>query len=339
MKLVKLVNALLLLLLPALAGGQTAQYEERPVEIMVMGRQPGPPMWRVYNGENVLWIFPFLSPVPKDMIWEADKVEEVIAQAQEVLSMPDIDVDASPLLMLNPVNIFRGVRLAKRLSRNEDGATLQQVLPPELHARFAALQAEYFPREKDIEELRPLVAGGRMVGMVQREAGLVSGEDIMKKIRRLIRQNRNAKRTPIEVKMKIEGSYRTLANRAEAMMDSLSAEQEVACFQEQVRRMERDLDDMQSRANAWAQGYVDEFRGIPLPGTVEDICTSMAFASSESETIQDLLGQMNAKWLEAAERALATNKITFAVLGINELIQDDGLMAQLQAKGYEVRAP
>lgn len=338
-KFIKLYSTLLLLVLSPLVYSQIAAGVETPEEIVVVGRQPGPPLWRVYNDDKVLWIFPYLETVPKDMIWESDKVAVVIAGSQESLSMPDISASASPLLLLNPINIFRGMRLAKRMIRNPDDATLEEVLPPELFARFAALQTQYFPRNDDFEEVRPLVAGVRMTALIQKKEGLVSGGDIMKTIRRLIRRNKDIERTEIEVKMDLEGSFSTLAERAENLMASLSREQELACFEDRVRRMESDLDDMKLRANTWAQGYVDEFRDVPLVGDAADACVNLIAGSSEQELVVELQSRAEELWLANAERALANNQSTFAILPINDLLSDDGLLSKLKAKGYEIREP
>ncbi len=338
MKILKSMTTMALLLSP-FCGSQAAETTEVPEEIVVVGRQPGPPLWKVSNGDKVLWIFPYLSTIPKDMIWETDKVEKVIAESQEGLSLPSQDATISPLVMFNPINIFRGVRLMRRMSRNPDGATLEEVLPPELYARFSALQASYFPREDALDDMRPMVAGGRMTSLILEEEGLVDGRDILKAILRLKKRNRDMVLTEITVSVEIEGGYRDLADRAQAMMDSLSPEQELACFEQQVLHMEQDLEHMKSRANTWAQGYVDEFRNIPLVGEEEDACIELMVGTSEEEFIIDINTRMNQMWLEAAERALATNQSTFATLNINDLISENGLLSQLKAKGYEVREP
>lgn len=339
MKFLKLFSGCVFLLLFFMASSQTAEVGETLEEIVVVGRQPGPPMWRVSKGDHVLWIFPHLSPVPKDMIWETDKVAVVIAKSQEAIGLPRVYWTASPLLLLNPVNIFRGLRLAKRLSRNPDGATLEEVLPAELYARFAALQAKHFPREDAFEKMRPMVAGGWMSGIIQKEEGLVPGADILKRLRRLIRRNRDIERTEVEVKIDIEGNYRSVADRAETFMKSLAPEWELACFEEQVRSMEQDLDAMKLRANAWAQGYVDEIRNLPAVEDFTGACAKLMLGSTEQELLVESLARANRLWLEAAERALASNLSTFAILPINNLVSQDGLLGQLKAKGYEVREP
>ena len=53
--------------------------------MVVSGAQPGPGMWKVSKGDHVLWILGTLSPLPKKMEWVSGDVEDVIAQAQEVI--------------------------------------------------------------------------------------------------------------------------------------------------------------------------------------------------------------------------------------------------------------
>jgi hypothetical protein len=55
--------------------------------------------------------------------------------------------------------------------------------------------------------------------------------------------------------------------------------------------------------------------------------------------VQNVQDQAYEQWLVAVDKALSTNQSTFAVLGINELLSDDGLFAQLKARGYEVVEP
>jgi hypothetical protein len=334
-RLVRWLGMAALLSLPVLCSAQ----QESPEEIVVTGKLPGPPLWRVSNGDNVLWIFAYLSPIPQDMQWESDRTEGMINRSQEYIGMPDADVSVSPLVAWNPINIVRGMRLAKRLSRNPDDQTLADVLPPELYQRFSALKARYFPDDNDIERLRPMLAGQNMMRRIQREEGLGSAGDILQRIERMARRNRDMDRTEAEVDVRIEGGYRSLADRIEAMAESIQGEQEIACFEWYVSRMESDLEAMKSRANSWALGYIDEFRDITLRWGEDDPCFNVMLGSTETETINDVLAQREQRWLEVAEAALANNASTFAVLRIDELLDENGLLAQLKARGYSVREP
>jgi hypothetical protein len=307
--------------------------------VTVTGRLPGPPLWRVSNGDRRLYIFGTFSPVPDGMIWESDRVARVLEGSQEVIFAPDIDADFSLGLMLNPVNLFRGRRLSKRLTRLPDDATLDEIVPAELYDRYAALRSRYFPREDDPVRERPLVAGTRLAERIQREEGLVSSKQVTKPLNRLIKRNRHLQQTRVEVVVSLKGSFTSLARRAETLMGSLSPEKELACFAEQLRRMESELDAMKSRANAWAQGYVDEFRGIPLPGSDDDACFLLLLESSEFSTIEQVRSELDARWLAAADRALTTNESTFAILDIVDLTREDGLLAALRTRGYEIWEP
>ena len=323
-------------LLPGLAAAQTPASDETPDEIVVTGRQPGPPLWRVVNGENTLWIFPQLAPVPKDMVWESDKVATVIAKSQEALSMPDIGADISTRVYLNPINVFRVMRLGKRLSTDPAGRTLAQSVPPELYMRFKALEAKY--EIDEIETLRPAFAAGRMVGIVESKEGLGGDQAIRKTIDRLIRRG-DLKRTEIKVDVDLKGGFGDLAKRAEDLTASLDPALELQCFESQVSRMEHDIDAMRRRASTWARGYIDEFRGVALPGSDDDTCLTLIIASSEQATIEETRAKLENLWLENAERALHANRGTFAILPITELLRPEGPIARLKAKGYEVREP
>lgn len=322
------------MLLTSHAAGQT----EAPEEIIVTGRQPGPPLWKVTNGENVLWIFGSLSPLTQDMNWDSQKVATVISRSQEYISPPNSGMSISKLVLLNPINIVRGMSLAKRLSRNAHEASLQDVLDPALYQRFAVLKARYFPDDDRIEELRPMVAGGSMVSLVERAEGLQSNADVMKEIRRLVRRNRGIRKTEIEINQKVGGNYRELAARAESFFAKLPVELEQACFAAQLERLEKDVDGMKRRASAWAEGYVAELRAIQIPED-ENPCEKLFRSSTEYEVIEALQQRAEDAWLEAAEQALNTNQSTFAVLGMNELLSDDGLFSQLKARGYAVVEP
>ncbi|HTQ98890.1 MAG TPA: TraB/GumN family protein [Candidatus Acidoferrum sp.] len=323
----------------AQAEAPAAAEPEPAEEIVVTGVLPGPPLWKVYNGDNVLWIFGYLTPIPQHMQWQSDRVEKVLANAQEYLPMPTTEVSVSAWVKYNPINIVRGLRLASRLSKNPDDKTLADVLTPELYQRFAALKTKYFPRDDDIERTRPLRAGSTMSAAILKKENLAQANDILKRISRIAGKNRKLKTTEVEIKLKLEGGYSTIAERVETLANSITPEQEQACFEWQVARMETDLEAMKSRANSWAEGYVDEFRGIKLQRGEDDPCFNLLLGSSEGETVADVLKRQQLQWLDAAEHALKTNASTFAVLNIRDLLSKDGMLAKLQARGYQVQAP
>lgn len=339
----KLVMLLMLALWP-LGSGIAAEVSEGPEEIVVTGRLPGPPLWKVSNGDKVLWIFPYLDWIPRDMLWDSDRVASVIAQSQEVLSLPETGLKWSPLLLMNPFFIRRSLRNVERNQRNPDGGTLQENLPPELYARFAALQARYFPVDPYPRELRPVWVGGWMMDVIRTQEGLVAGDDILKTIQSLVRRTRGIRRTEISAKLELgEDNFDEYEERLKAVWESIRGEQEQACFERIVRSMEEDLIEMKSRANSWAQGYIDEY------GSIDEFHNASLYPFSElhacaepfmqHEALADMITRVNQMWLAAADNALAKNASTLAILPINELVAEGGLLSELKARGYEVTEP
>ena len=340
LKVARLVALFTSFFLPVYAA-EAARPTETLEEVVVRGRQPGPPLWRVTNGDKVLWIFPHLSWIPKDMIWDSERVAHVIAESQEVLSLPEWSWVPPRRAMLNPINVARNLRNGIRGMRNPDGGTLKENLPPALYARFAVLQARYFPGNNGPLEMRPLFAGRTMMNSIRKKEGLLSGDGILKTIQGLVRRNRDIKSTEISVRLELGDNFDEYSSRLRAVYGSFPPDQEQACFQQQVRHMEEDLDEVKSRANTWAQGYIDQFRDVPLVFDEWNACDDLFMGSSspEHEALVGMVTQLNQMWLAAAADALTTNASTFAVLPINELLAADGLMSKLKAKGYDVRAP
>lgn len=344
MKAIDLIRGLLLVLLaqglPAASGVVLgAEPLREAVEVVVTGRQPGPPLWRVYNGENVLHILPIVSVVPRNMSWEDDRLRAVIRAADEALGSPEVKMDVSRLVLLNPVNWFRGYRLMKRITRNADEQTLQEVLPVDLWQRYARLKAEYFPREDDIDALRPVLAGGRVRWSTLSGAGLRSGEEVTKHVERLLRRERGLTYTIVEIEERLEGGYGVLSRRAEDWVNSLSLASEIACFESQVGMLERHLDDMKAVANAWATGSARDLEDFSVVSSLEDPCATLLLESSEGELMRRLLRESQERWLMEADRALRNNRSTFAVLALSDIIGQQSLVDQLVARGYTLHVP
>jgi len=94
------------------------------------------------------------------------------------------------------------------------------------------------------------------------------------------------------------------------------------------------------RANAWSVGDVDTLRTLPYRNQF----TACNAAFTEADIVRklgydDLEKRMERNWLAAAEAALAKNISTFASLPISQLLQPEGYLAKLRAKGYAVEEP
>ena len=290
-------------------------------EITVIGRYPGPPLWRVSSGEHVLWIFGELTPVPKGLDWDPRNAERVIENAEVVIGAPRVSAPT-----FNPIRLFRLFRAARRLARNPNGAELEDVLPPELYARYEALRARHLSDDDEEQELRPALAALRLYGAALDDVGLTTDSGVGKTIARLMRRS-DADEAEIVIKTEPETVLGELGK--------VTRDAELTCFASIMTSIETDLDGMKERANAWAVGDVDALVRFDYPDS-EGNCLAMLFSAGGLAELRD---DLYAQWLSEAESALANHERSFSVLPMRQLVAADGVLAQLAARGYTVTAP
>jgi uncharacterized protein YbaP (TraB family) len=291
-------------------------------EITVIGRYPGPPLWKVTRDDRTLWIFGELSPVPKGLDWDPRNAERVLDRAGGVIGGPRVSA-----MTLNPIRVFRLYRSAKRLIRLPEGTTLAAQMPADLYARYTTLRARYSPKvEDDDEDQRPALAALRLYGAALDDVGLTTDSDVGKKIARRMRRSPGE-----EADVLVETEPETVLDE----LAKITPEAELACFASILTSIETDLDGMKERANAWAIGDVAALKRFDYPDS-QGNCLAALFSAPGFVELRD---ELYSKWLSEAERALATYDTSFSVLPMWELVAADGLLAQLAARGYTVTAP
>jgi uncharacterized protein YbaP (TraB family) len=291
-------------------------------EITVVGRYPGPPLWKVTSGARTLWIFGELSPVPKGLDWDPRNAERVLERAGVVISSPRVSA-----MTFNPIRMFRVLRSVRRLSRLPKDTALADQMPAELYERYAALRMRYLPKvEEDDEELRPALAAWRLYGAALDDTGLTGDSGVGKTIARKMRRS-HAEEAEVLVETEPEAVIEEL--------EKITPEAELSCFASVMTTIETDLDGMKERANAWAIGDVDALKRFDYPDS-QGNCLAALFSA---QGFVDLRDELYSKWLAEAEHALTTYDTSFSVLPMRELVAADGLLAQLEARGYTVTAP
>jgi len=147
---------------PAAAAvpGDTAQQVAAPVQVVISGSYRGPKLWRVSKDGHALWVLGTVTPLPKRMIWQTADIQRLLRQTQEVIpAWPSVGIGFHPFTALHLYALWREAQT------NPDRQPLQAVLPSGLYARFSALKLRYAPRDRRIEELRPILAGRRLYAM------------------------------------------------------------------------------------------------------------------------------------------------------------------------------
>ena len=308
--------------------GQTAPTAAAPSgappmeEVVVTGEHEGPRLWKIRQGDHVLWILGTVTPLPKKMIWQADAVENVLRQSQEVVpSWPAFGIGANPFTALRVWIQWRGMQ------KSPDRMNLQQVLPPALYARFSALRARYAPNDTKLDKLRPGFAAERLLDEALDSTGLTLHNEVQRTILKLARKH------DVRIhqdKLKVEDPVDVLKDVGATPLSG-----EIACLEAVVGRLETDLGPMQQRARAWALGDVDLLRKLNHP----DDRTACITAVSTSARVRDLIARAQEDWFTSVEEALRRNRSTLAVQSMDRLLGDNGTLAVLRKQGYDVEGP
>jgi uncharacterized protein YbaP (TraB family) len=331
---------MLVRLLPALclalyASSVSAQADTPPAEpemvteqILLVGQRPGPGLWKVSKDDHVLWVFATYSPLPEKMEWRSQQVEAILAQSQEYLAPPGAHAK---------VGFFRGLTMLPGLigvKKNPDGATLHDVLPADVYARWQPLKAKYLADNDDIERERPIFAAETLFRAGLQHAGLSNGYEVNRKIDGIVKQ-RKIKVTETGIKLEMDDPSGLLKEFKKSQLA------DTACFSKTLARLESDIDAMRVRANAWAKGDLEGIRKLSYPDQETECGDAMLNAGfvKNQPGFQNIKERVHDAWVTSAEKALAANTTTFATLRLSEILGPDGYLDALKAKGYQVDSP
>ncbi len=297
---------------------------EKVDEIVIVGEQPGPTLWKVFKGDHVLWILGTFGPLPTKLHWRSQQAEDAIIHSQEVFMLPVAHAE---------IGFFQQLALLPSvigLKNSPDGSTLQEKVPADVYARWLVLKEKYIGKDRSIEKYRPIFAGHELLETAQKKSGFDNDNMIVKRVQEIAKKHKIKVTTPT-YEFTLEQPRQTLKHFKQAEMD------DVACFTKMVDHMATDLDNMRLRANAWATGDLAALAGLPItdPGSeCWDAIMKSSFA--EQEGMQDIPAKVEAEWYARIDEALTNNASSFALVPTAEMLKSESVMAKMHAKGYRI---
>ena len=310
-----LIGAALLVWLPPPCRAQ--QPAQELDEVVVHGERTGPGMWHVHRGNAQLWILGSMSPLPKGITWRSMQVEQVLQGTNQVLVQKPFEIGIARILWL--LLTERGVLMVR------GGKGLKDVLPADLHARFAAQRAKYTDDPDKWERFRPLIAAAFLQQAAFHRVGLSTRLDLGAAVRAL------AKTHGVRVEeIKIAG----VGDVMDALK-TLPPAAENVCVAASLATIEGDLPRLIDRAQAWASGDLERIDKLREPAEV-DACRA---ALDTGVGAADLIARMRRTWLGTIEKYLQSGGATLAVINMDLLLEPGGLLDEIRAKGYQVDAP
>lgn len=302
--------------------------------VTVTGVQPGPGLWKVTRkdpatGDHVLWVLGTLSPLPQSVQWQSHQLEQVISESQQVLLSPSVTFKAD-VGFLGKMFLLPSAYSARK---NDDGQTLQQVLPSPVYARWQVLKHKYIGDDRSIERWRPIFVAQELYKKAIKANGLSKTGGVQANVDAL------AKRYGVK---EVPTSYQVVIEHPGAALKAFkrSAPHDTTCFIRTLDSIEQDMPAMKARANAWATGDLQALRELP-DSARRDACVAALADAGFARTLglDDVPAKQAQVWLAAARAALGSNKQTFAMLPMDELLKSDGYISKLKAQGYVVESP
>lgn len=314
--------ALMAMLLTGLCGPCAAAVgaEQTPPaldEIVVTAERAGPGMWHVHRGDANVWLLGSLSPLPRDITWRSKQVESVLESTSQVLVQKPIEISVPRILWMLIAD--------RKYLMVGGGKRLKDVLPPDLHARFAAQRSKVTDDADKWERYRPIIAAAFLQQAAFHQVNLSMRLDLGAALRVL------AKKHGVRVEeIKVAG--------VSDMLDALKTmppATERTCVEASLTTLESGLPRLVERAQAWTSGNVERIENMPELKAV-DACRN---ALDAGQGAVDVIGRIRQTWLENIEKYLRSAGTTIAVVNLDLMLERGGLLDQLRAKGYEIDAP
>ncbi|WP_187770771.1 TraB/GumN family protein [Cognatilysobacter lacus] len=315
---------------PAVSLPAAATSAEPPAVLeSTIVRAPGPGLWRVTRGENTLWVFGRVSPLPAGMVWNPARIRSIVASADAVIAEPSVMVGAD-------MGFFAKLALLPSLIGVRDlpdNRSLREVLPPASYARWARLKAQHRGIDGSSEHWRPMFAASAMYDQALRERGLSQKNVVGAELGDALKA-RGLKITPASATL-------TIAEPRKAVREFKATQlADVRCFDRVLDQVEYGMGTLAERADAWATGDVAALRRLQ-PASARHECEDAVLSGSFGQKygLDTLQAKARARWIAAAEASLSSHHVALSVLPMDEVLAADGVVAALAAKGYLVQAP
>lgn len=295
--------------------------------VIVDGTQPGPGLWLVRKGNHDLWILGTISPLPAKMQWQTRQVDEVIANAQEVIYQPSMSVGSD-------IGKFRAMLLLPSLigiKNNPDGKRLSDVLPASTYMRWSAFRDRFIDRDAD--KLRPAFAADALWKAAIKRSGMTDKGIANAAVSAAVERHQ-PKVTLVKHTIMVKDPKAAVKQFKAAELEDL------ACLDRTLDRLGEDMEILRGRANAWATGDVATIRAMPQTDQYQ-ACMEAITESGIGRKLGmgDVAAKLREEWYAKAVAALDANATTFAILPMRELLRPGGVADTFKARGYTVLAP
>jgi hypothetical protein len=305
--------ALTLLLVSAPAAAQTLPSWAQ-IESIEVRERPGPALWHLTRGESEVWLLGMAGAMPEDLDWNKQYLSELLDGARAILMPPKADIALTDIAWFL---IWHGSELS--LPR---GQSLEQSLPTDLRARFAAVRDTVSDDADDYRTDIPIRAALRLQQDLREKADL-SFREPRNTIENLATRKR-IPRTPVTHFAAMDAVREVL---------KLPQPQQHACLAQALEDVTWALGHADTAARAWAVGDIK---------TVKAHYSEWRLGNCVMGAVQkfgDIDGRNIAEYVSAIDAALDKPGKTIVMIYMGPLLRKNGVLERLQARGIAIEGP
>jgi uncharacterized protein YbaP (TraB family) len=318
-----------------LAASGVAQIAEQPAQaptaleeldtVMVTGVHPGPALWKITWKDHTLWILPTLAPLPRQVTWRSRQLETLLEKSQEVFTEASLNIQLGG-------NGKADAKVEAALQNPDDARWLPNILPPDLYARFAALNRRYAGGDASLERFRPFYAAVQLNSRAQQRLQLDSDGRVHDTVAYLGRIHRVPVRT-------LDRDLKPRPETLVANLKRISVEADIQCATWQLLQLEHELRGAIKRANAWSTGDMQALRQDWEATRQKGEAASCSAVFQQLAPTTRAIRETRNRSYSALRTALRKNRSTIALVLLEEVFDPEGVIARFSEDGYEVEEP
>jgi hypothetical protein len=282
-------------------------------ELLVIGRRPGPALWRVVRGDSEVVIVGGLSPIPHLLNWDTIRVEHALEDST-VLFLPP---DKAHVGLFDAAAMF----LRQGALKPAHGADMETTLPPALRARFERVRDSFHGDPKHYQHWKPALAGLIMVGDFHRAAGL---------------SDDNPGTTIVKLARAANAEVRTVGSiNAKPLFDAaanMSDAQNQTCLSAALDDIEHESAHARPAADAWAVGDLKRVKDNVTASLLDGCLLQLP-------SVQSLVDQGTREAVQTINSALNRPGRSVALIDLTFLLRRNGVLDRLKAEGAQITVP
>lgn len=268
-----------------------------------------PAIWSISDDDSTVYLFGTVHILPPELDWRTEAVDAALADSQVIY----FEADA-----ISPEAQAQTQALIPQLGLNAPGVTLTSLISEEAQADMAVIAERIGAAPEalaaQMDPLQPWLASLTLAVLQIQSAGYDPQSGVEYQLA-----------GEAEAAGKAFGYFETIEEQLRFFAD-MPMETQIADFEVGLEQMVEEPDVLSELVQTWAVGDM---------GAIDRAFNEDMRAAS-ADLYDILIVQRNRNWIPEIEALLASDQNAFVAVGAGHMPGENGVIALLEAQGYEV---